>query len=255
MPQHFTKFELFYTPRFPLFFLTGMVLLAVMGNMLTDLLKHYLGASPWHLILIFAITALGLALLVAAAHAAGAIQKRLTATSPYVIIDRPKPNKCRGLIAFVSGREPEHLRKALKYHSPELQRAWLIATKETKSQAREIQHEYESDKLSIRIVDLDDQWDLPKAKAVVEKIYGDGLIGGLKEEDIIADFTGGTKPMSAGMIFACMNPSRKLQYVPADYSGSTPRPLDPIEYGLDAIREQTVVEQPAAPNSRKVTAT
>src|ERR1051326_926559 len=39
MPQRFSKFELFYTPRFPLFFLVGMLILAVMGNMLTDLLK------------------------------------------------------------------------------------------------------------------------------------------------------------------------------------------------------------------------
>jgi hypothetical protein len=76
--ERFTKFELFYTPRFPLFFITGMVLLAVMGNMLTDWLKHYLGSTPGRLFLIFAVTALALATLVTAAYAAGAIRKKLS---------------------------------------------------------------------------------------------------------------------------------------------------------------------------------
>lgn len=52
---------------------------------------------------------------------------------------------------------------------------------------------------------------------------------------MIADVTGGTKPMMVGMIFACMSPSRTLEYVPATYeSGGPKEPLDPIEYVFDA---------------------
>jgi len=35
----------------------------------------------------------------------------------------------------------------------------------------------------------------------------------LAAEEIIADFTGGTKPMSVGMIMACLPVDRSLEYV------------------------------------------
>ena len=37
--------------------------------------------------------------------------------------------------------------------------------------------------------------------------------GGFKTREIIADFTGGTKPMAVGMIMACLNVDRELQYI------------------------------------------
>ena len=41
--------------------------------------------------------------------------------------------------------------------------------------------------------------------------------------------------MTVGMIFACMSPSRTLEYVPATYEGGGPKePLDPIEYVFNA---------------------
>jgi hypothetical protein len=249
MSQRFSKFELFYTPRFPLFFLVGMLILAVMGNMLTDLLKDRFGSAPWRLIFIFLISGVALALLVGAAHVAGAIQKKPLA-EPYGIKGKPKPEKYKGLIAFVSGQEPDHLRKAVEYHSDKLQSAWLIATKETKAMARELQDEFESDTLSITVKDLDDPWDLAKAKRVVEQIYADEL-GDLGEEDVIADFTGGTKPMTVGMIFACMTPSRKLEYVPAASFSGKPKPLEPIEYALDSVREQTTTIERSSSGLKK----
>jgi hypothetical protein len=236
MPK-FTKFELFYTPRFPFFFLAGMLLLAVMGNMLTDLLKNAFGDGPWRLAMIFSVNGVALALLVAAAHAAGAIQKRLSKAQTYSV-EGKRPERCKGLIAFVSLQQRGHLETALAYHSGKLEHVWLVATKDSKALAHEIRTEYEAEgtNLSIHIVDLDDQWNLASAKTAVERIYGEKL-DGLEEEDVIADFTGGTKPMTAGMIFACMRPPRKLQYVPADYRSGDPKPLEPIEYGLDSIRE------------------
>lgn len=217
-----------------------MVLLAVMGNMLTDWLKHYLGSTPGRLFLIFGVTALALAILVTAAYAAGAIRKKLSEPRMYAVEGKPRPEKRKGLIAFVSLKQRDHLEKALTYHSGELQRAWLIATEDAKPLAIEIREQYEA-VVPISIVDLADQWELTEAKSVVERIYEEDL-DKLREEDVIADFTGGTKPMTAGMIFACMTPSRKLQYVPADYRNKDPKPLDPIEYALDSIREEAISE-------------
>lgn len=39
-------------------------------------------------------------------------------------------------------------------------------------------------------------------------------IAGFSPQEIIADFTGGTKPMTVGMIMACLPRERDLEYVP-----------------------------------------
>jgi hypothetical protein len=44
----------------------------------------------------------------------------------------------------------------------------------------------------------------------VNRVYREA---GFEPKDIIADFTGGTKPMTTGMIMACLPPERELEYV------------------------------------------
>ena len=44
----------------------------------------------------------------------------------------------------------------------------------------------------------------------VNRVYRES---GFEAKDIIADFTGGTKPMTTGMIMACLPPKRELEYV------------------------------------------
>jgi hypothetical protein len=152
----------------------------------------------------------------------------------YRFLDKPRPAPRRGLIAFVSLKQRAHLEKAMAYHRATLEHVWLIATKEALALAQEIEREYASSALKFSIAPLDEEWDLLKARQVVERIYAEKL-GEMKEEDVIADFTGGTKPMTAGMIFACLNPARALEYVPADYRDGQPQtPLDPVEYTFDA---------------------
>src|SRR5262245_54197179 len=97
-------FELFFSPRFPLYFLMGGRALGVAGNMLPDLAKRYLAPcdEPLRLIFIRSIALMGLALLVFLAYSAGAIHRRISAPTPYRVVDRPNPRLARGLIAFVS---------------------------------------------------------------------------------------------------------------------------------------------------------
>ena len=51
---------------------------------------------------------------------------------------------------------------------------------------------------------------------VVDEIYDELGEEGLATADIIADFTGGTKAMTCGMIMACLDEGRDCQYVPQD---------------------------------------
>jgi hypothetical protein len=237
-------FELFFTPRFPLLFLAGALALAVMGNTTCDLLKSYLGDQRVKLWVIFGISVAALILLVAAAYAAGVFKARLSALREYRFLDKPGPNPRKGLIAFASLKQRAHLEKALAYHQKTLERVWLIATRESRETAEAIRRDYESAGLQFTIITLDEEWDLIKARQTVESIYSEKL-GELKEEEVIADFTGGTKPMTAGMIFACLNPSRALEYVPADYRDGEPKlALEPVEYTFD-VRTIAQLGQPS----------
>lgn len=227
-------FELFFTPRFPVLFLLGAALLAVIGNVITDLVKSYLGDTQWHLWLILGVAVALLATVVYLALAIGFLRARLFTKREYAVIDIPHPARRKGLIAFVSLTQRAHLEKAIAYHREALERVWLIATKDVEAAAYELKRGYETPQLSVDVISLDNQWDLLRCKEVVERVYRERL-GALTEEDVIADFTGGTKPMTVGMIFACMTPARKLEYVPAIYDGGGAKePLDPIEYVFDA---------------------
>jgi hypothetical protein len=227
-------FELFFSPRFPFLFLLGAVLVAVMGNMASDLLKSYVGDGRLGLWMIFVVSSVILLLLVAAIYAAGVFRAMLTSRNVYRFLDKPNPAPRKGLIAFVSLTQRAHLDRAIAYHRETLKRLWLIATQEAQVRAAQIVAEYNKSGVQISIVPLSEEWDLIKTKETVDQIFTEQL-DGLAEEDIIADFTGGTKPMTVGMVFACLTPSRSLQYVPAEYDrdrGVTPH--DPIEYKFDA---------------------
>lgn len=224
-------FELFFTPRFPLFFILGALVLAVIGNVFTDLVKSYLGGERAQLWLILGVASGLLILLVMLAYGLGAIRARLATAEGYEVIGQPKPQQYRGLMAFVSLLQRAHLEKAIHYHGEKLEHIWLIATEEAKELAEEIQAEYVTTARSVTVIPLADQWDLQAAKAVVEWVYRE-MLGTLAEEEVIADFTGGTKPMTVGMIFACLSPTRHLEYVPARYDAYSSEPLDPVEYFL-----------------------
>jgi hypothetical protein len=58
---------------------------------------------------------------------------------------------------------------------------------------------------------------------------------GYPPQDLIADFTGGTKPMAVGMIMACLPQQRELEYVP--YNATTKQSYGPflIDYQHSAF--------------------
>jgi CRISPR-associated protein (Cas_Cas02710) len=50
-------------------------------------------------------------------------------------------------------------------------------------------------------------------RRLVEQIYDEAYQKELKESEVIADYTGGTKSMTAGIVLACTHPERRLQYI------------------------------------------
>ncbi len=68
-------------------------------------------------------------------------------------------------------------------------------------------------KVSLRTIKADSVDDPNATFTLVNKIYAEAKNEGIEELNIIADYTGGTKSMTSGMILACATPQRRLQFM------------------------------------------
>src|SRR5947209_15534949 len=84
-----------------------------------------------------------------------------------------------------------------------------------------------------QIEEIKDAFDPIGLKKKVDSIY-ENLPATCQEVDVILDFTGMTALASVGSVLACLDESRAIQYVPAEYNdkGQPIKPLDPIEIVL-----------------------
>lgn len=146
-----------------------------------------------------------------------------------LVPETQKPELHSGLIVLVgTGRNEtanpmkEPAVPAIEYHlgTPDtrgpLKACWLIATMGEKGslpRARAIKAAFADRIKDIYIRTLADPFSVQEAHDCVEKIYSEEIEqAGLTESQVIADFTGGVKPMSAGMILACRE-RRAMQYM------------------------------------------
>lgn len=153
-----------------------------------------------------------------------------------------QPEKHRGLIVLVGtgrpGEDPleQSAWDAIKFHLSErpgelgLQRCWLIATSGERGSlpiAQKLKPECQKKRVQTEIKTISDPFDLQQTYDVVQEIYKEAKKAGLPETDLIADFTGGVKPMSAGMLLACGN-HRPMQYMYGRKAGiaSVPRLIE-----------------------------
>jgi hypothetical protein len=142
-----------------------------------------------------------------------------------------RPAKHRGLIILVGpGRPGERPEKqsacpAIEYHlsmepSKGLAVCWLIATggeKGSQPVAEQLEAYCKNLKIDARVRRVPDPFSDPysvqSAYELVDKIYTEEVPeAGLKETEVIADFTGGVRQTSAGMILAC-GERRPMQYM------------------------------------------
>ncbi|MEM9567464.1 MAG: hypothetical protein AAF974_04080, partial [Cyanobacteria bacterium P01_E01_bin.34] len=158
-----------------------------------------------------------------------------------------------GLIAIPSIKRPGKdtpAEVAINHHWNDgrgrLRYCWLICTKDslesTKEFLREIQERCEARQLPFHIYYNHDR-PLPKAsdiavslhvqlimlepqqindpnyiRQLIDEIYTEAeQQADLKAPNIIADYTGGTKSMTAGMVLACSEPDRSLEYFASRY--------------------------------------
>jgi len=141
-----------------------------------------------------------------------------------LVPERLQPERHPGLITLVSrpkgapGEEPSEApvhELAIQYHWEEgqagpLRVCWLLATEGREGsmvEAKRIKAAYHQDGvLDIIIVSIHSAFDLNETYEAVRKLYMSQIQKyQLKPAQVISDFTGGTKLMSAGMILACQD--------------------------------------------------
>jgi hypothetical protein len=200
-------------------FLSGL-LVPLIINLLSSWLEATVGPTPYRLAQILVV---GVALVLLFGLAFVALGKEAPLQ---VVAEERRPPRYPGLIALVSkrleGRTPAH-EVAIRYHLDDQQErgeplrvCWLVATEGAEGTVPEAQgmRRVYGARCRIIIRGLPGAFDARATFEQVRAIYqeaADPSIA-LLPEQIIADFTGGTSPMSAGMLLAAHDRG-PMQYI------------------------------------------
>lgn len=205
----------------------GPVVSALLVTMVVDLLTQAVTTSGglwlgWAVVL--ALTAATFAFVYL--YTLGESRRRVRGVG--FIADLPHPPKGRGLI-FMFSREAT-LREAIAYHAPELTHCWLLVTPQMRDRASRAVNQFPDVKFTP--YPLADPYDSQGCYQTVMRIYREeARERGLDPDEVIADITGGTKPMTLGMILACLDGDYAMEHVPTafDGTGQPTGPLPPIQ--------------------------
>lgn len=205
----------------PLLFIIGVILLSLIGNAIYEGLKSWL-QTP------LAILLLSLAVFLLILITYQLYQYLFRPAIHEEAID-PHP----GLIALVSPGKTEEIlaADAIRFHyrgqaeerpAPTLRHCWLITTPQPPpnpdsrspsawENAHELQRQY-LDHFTVHLKVVD-PYNATAAFEAVEQAYAEAGRLGLRARDLVADITGGTKMMTAGMILACNTAGRQATYM------------------------------------------
>lgn len=133
------------------------------------------------------------------------------------IEDIPSPKQHEGLIVLFNRRET--FKAAVQYHQPVLKHCWLIVTPETQAEAGEVISDFPE--VSFSILPISNLYDTQSCYNIVRHVYKKGTYDvGILPRNTIADITGGTKPMTMGMIVACIKSGYPIQHIPTKFDSA-----------------------------------
>lgn len=199
-------------------FVLGLIVIGVISNLAYDVLISPGDVGPTLLIPLIAsvvITLLAYGLYKLDARR----QPRIEVTVDESRLAQAMP----GLIWLLGPGFPHHLTFALSHHRKGGggEQCWLIMQKDVEQVERaflELDEYLLAEKLDVRLhrlyIDKPDAEDTYRAaRAIWDR---EALEQGLQPEMVIGDITGGTKPMTAGLVLAAIAADRVLEYVESD---------------------------------------
>lgn len=201
--------------------------IGVAGNLVATIITLWTGASVW-------LLGLWIASIIVLLVGMWAIR----GSQDLVLVPEvQRPEKHSGLIVIVgTGRPGEDPMQqsagiAITYHHPILRTCWLIASAGERGSlpiAETLAEQCRAAGMQPHICTVADPFSVQESYDLVERIYTEEVPkASLTEDQVIADFTGGVKPMSAGMILAC-GETRPMQYMYGRKEGiaSVPRLIE-----------------------------
>ncbi len=162
---------------------------------------------------------------------------------PKVLVpEEQQPRRYRGLVLLVGtgrpGEDPmsQSAGDAINYHigagaESGLEVCWLLASGGEKGSlpvALKLKEACEAKNIRAYTRTVGDAFSVQESYDLVRRIYEQEIPkAGLSEDEVIADYTGGVKPMTAGMVLAC-DDKRPMQYMYGRKKGiaSVPRQVE-----------------------------
>ncbi len=134
------------------------------------------------------------------------------------------------VIILISPGNNEIPTQILEHHQTTLTHVWLLSTTASTSTAIQMAEMIKTRWPSIRVHPIGetivDSNNIESTWEMVERIYTRWAPNlGLQSDHVIADITGGTKLMTAGMTLACVSPERNMEYVftPRELKDGSPK--------------------------------
>jgi hypothetical protein len=106
--------------------------------------------------------------------------------------------------------------KAIYCHIGILRNCWLIYSGESQPNVRVVEYfikKISKNTVSVDKIEIENPNNIQSIKPKIISIYENAEKYHLNQEDIISDFTGGTKVMSAAIVVSCIPKNRHIEYV------------------------------------------
>lgn len=164
---------------------------------------------------------------------------RRPVTGQVHIREEEKPTPHRGLILLVSPNPTAAATASIEYHLPVLQHCWLIASAESLAMAQTLANEFRGHVTQVYFGAphyLVEPEQIQSTYAVMQTILEDARKAWLADTDLIADITGGQKPMTVGLALACSARNVQMQYMKIQRTpvGEAQTDIRPMAIRIDA---------------------
>lgn len=192
----------------------SILYLPLLNNLSSSWLEKIFGETPAEIFQLMVLLTVPLAAGYLVIYAAIRSEKKEISTG------MEAPPRHTGLILLVGPGRPDvdplqgSALPAIEYHRPE--KIWLLASPQGAPVADQIRKRCASGSCQVEIRLIDSPWDVHDTYREVKKIFeSEPEAEGGAPGQIIADFTGGTHPMAAGMVLACRD-RWPMQYMSKD---------------------------------------
>ncbi|MBO9349079.1 MAG: hypothetical protein J7467_12655 [Chloroflexus sp.] len=216
-------FEIINDPGTPILFLIGIMIFAILGNGLYDLLvvtiqRNFDDEGNFTYVIIIATASLLLLAIIFVLWLWFNLRwKRRNRFPNNIKLEQTYPI----LIIFVSANPKASELIAIQHHlaDDKLQKLWLIASPESENRAKSLSDwvkQRTNQPIHVSILLLESAYDIPQAYRTIVFIFE--LIADQIDQAIV-DITSGTKQMSAGAVLACREYGVPMQYVLGELKG------------------------------------